>query len=171
MHRTPKEILVAKMMEQLAEEPYKNLKFVNLEGRDWKYLSECAEDITFDVHGGGKKESFGGIMGLELVVPSQCFLIFSQKTEKEYLQFLQRYKTCDIVLVHKNQLLYPNCGRWTTQGLDDALTYYPLKEVERFNLEDRLIAVELLNADNEWQIKGHRAFMKYFLAELDSLRK
>lgn len=167
LHRKKSEILVAEMMEELAKQPYENIDFLNLKGKSRRYLGNRTNGFVFDVHGGEQEKE---ILNMKFQFPASSFILYSNVTEKKYLEFLKKYRAGSILLVHKDENLVFN-NLWWTKGIlesehsfDEALEY-----VRRCNLENRLIVIELLNASEKIVIEVcHKPFMKRFLTDLDS---
>jgi hypothetical protein len=167
MHRKKEEILVGEMMKSLSEKPYKNLNFVDLNGRSWRYLAAHSEGFVFDVHGGSQEQK---IITSVLRLPVTSFLLFSSAVEDEFLSLLRKYNTGEIHLVHKNKKgpLRGSNDYW--QELPQYVPEYfkgAMDGLRRCGLIDRFVGIECFNAMEEWQVKQHREFMKIFLSDLD----
>jgi len=168
MHRKKEEILVGEMMRQLPKVPYKNLNFLDLSYRNWRYLKSHSEGFVFDVHGGSQSLK---LFTSELVLPSPSFLLFSNVVEDEFVDFLKKYNTGQIYLAHKKKIgpLPGSNDYWQSMSPSTAEFYDGASAtVRKYGLTDRLVAIELFNATDEWQMKQHRAFMKVFLRDLDN---
>jgi len=170
LHRKKSEILVAEMMEELAKESYENLYFLNLRSKSWKYLGSRTKDFVFDVHGGEYEQH---ILSMKLTIPRPGFILFSDTTEKKYLEFLKKYKISFILLSHKNKMLCHDNLVWAEAKIaDTTFLNSSLEYVRKCDLEDRLIGIELLNASEKEQIEDfHRPFIKSFLRDLDYFSK
>ena len=77
----------------------------------------------------------------------------------------------EILLIHKDEALRFEESRWHVYEVTYPCVYCKISLMEtlkKYDLLDRFIGIELMNASEEWQIrKYHRPFMKKFLTDLD----
>ena len=175
MHRNSHEIVVAKMMEELSAEPYENLTFLNLDGKDWAYLNKYSDKFAFDIHAGVSKTKIVNLEEISLPpFPSTAFFIFSSVTGKKFLPILRGYLRfggyySDIVMSHKNKII-------TDERKHVSFEEPPpfnklLEETRKYGIEKKLVGVELINATKRWQIEGyHKPLMKKLLQDLNTLQ-